>query len=361
MKIKSLPFLCLLCLSALSKAQADFRPGYIITASLDTVFGGIDSRNAVFMGQVCRMKTDKGEIKLFSPSDIFGYRITDGTYYVSREINSQKIFLEVLVKGKVGIYFSRDENGDHYYIDKDDMPLRELSYTRGVTNKDGKQVYIESKSHIAILNFYMQDAPQLRSEIYNLGQPDRHNLIKLAEDYQNIVNKDESPVFYEKRLPLAKLSVEPFWGYIKYRNHEKAVSEMGGNIYIRASGTNDRLYFKSGLNYHRLSEEDVPYRIFKIPVQLQYIYPAYRLKPKAGLGFNIILIRGIDHAYNNMAHTLSFNAGFNYSISNTISFSTSFSSDFTPLLTPQSDFFITKGYKLGVISSSLDVGLYIEL
>ena len=56
-----------------------------------------------------------------------------------------------------------------------------------------------------------------------------------------------------------------------------------------------------------------------------------------------------------------FNAGFNYLISNTISFSTSFSSDFTPLLTPQSDFFITKGYKLGVISYSLDVGLYIEL
>ena len=47
----------------MSKAQADFRPGYIITASLDTVFGGIDSRNAAFMGQVCRMKTDKGEIE----------------------------------------------------------------------------------------------------------------------------------------------------------------------------------------------------------------------------------------------------------------------------------------------------------
>ena len=32
---------------------------------------------------------------------------------------------------------------------------------------------------------------------------------------------------------------------------------MGGNIYVRASGTNDRLYFKSGLNFHRLSEEDL--------------------------------------------------------------------------------------------------------
>ena len=129
--------------------------------------------------------------------------------------------MEVLVKGKVGIYFSRDENGDHYYIDKDDMPLRELSFTRGVTNKDGRQVYIESKSHVAILNFYMQDAPQLRSEISNLGQPDRHNLIKLAENYQNIVNRDESPVFYEKRLPLVKLSVEPFLGLYKVQESRK--------------------------------------------------------------------------------------------------------------------------------------------
>ncbi len=125
MKLKGLLLLGLLLSTGLVYAQSNFKPGYIIKA----------------------------------PGDIIAYRFIDGKYYISREVNNKKVFLECLIKGKVNIYYLRDDYGNHYYIDKDNMKLAELPYEEGKKYVNGKEVYYETTKHLGLLYTYMHDAP----------------------------------------------------------------------------------------------------------------------------------------------------------------------------------------------------------
>ncbi len=182
MKLKNLLLFGLLLSTGILNAQMDFRPGYIISATGDTIFGQIDYRGDLAMSTVCKFRDTAAEITEYYPNDILAYRFIDSKYYVSREINSRKVFLEYLIKGKINIYYMRDDNGDHYYLDKDDVKLFELPYEEGFRYVDDRQVFYQSKKHIGLLNYYMQDAPAFQSRIQSLERLEHQQLIKLAED-----------------------------------------------------------------------------------------------------------------------------------------------------------------------------------
>ena len=121
------------------------------------------------------------------------------------------MFLEFLINGKVKIYYHRDQDGDHYYIDKEGIGLNEIPYKEEIKHseeRDNPNYLSKSIYHIGLLNIYMKDAPNFQSRVSSIGKPDRENLIKLTKDYQNIVCKNDACIIYEKKLPTIKLEVE---------------------------------------------------------------------------------------------------------------------------------------------------------
>ncbi|HLO90715.1 MAG TPA: hypothetical protein VK172_06060 [Lentimicrobium sp.] len=50
----------------------------------------------------------------------------------------KKVFLEILIKGKISIYYLRDLEGDHYFIEKEGQPLINLPYKEGIITRNGK-------------------------------------------------------------------------------------------------------------------------------------------------------------------------------------------------------------------------------
>ena len=82
-------------------AQPDYRPGYIIANSNDTLYGKIAYRGDMRMRKICKFKTDGNEIVKYTPYDIVAYRFEEGKYFVSREVSDKKVFLEYLLKGQV--------------------------------------------------------------------------------------------------------------------------------------------------------------------------------------------------------------------------------------------------------------------
>jgi hypothetical protein len=183
LKIRLLILLGLLLATEILSAQTDFRPGYIIEATGDTIYGQIDYRGDLLMSRLCRFKGDDNIIKRYSPNDIIAFRFFDSKYYVTREINSNKVFMEYLIKGIVNIYYTRDENGAHYFIDKEGIKITEIPYEEGIKYVDGRKVFYESTKHIGFLSTYMKDAPELQSRIQAIKRPEYEVLIKLAEDY----------------------------------------------------------------------------------------------------------------------------------------------------------------------------------
>ncbi len=290
MKLTKLLLLGLLFTTGLLKAQTDFRPGYIIKISGDTLLGEIDYRGDLLMSSVCKFKDKENTIKDYFPNDISVFRFIDSKYYVSREINHRKVFLEYLIKGKINIYYMRDDIGDHYYLDKDDMKLTEMSYEKGIKYVDDKEVFFETTKHRALLNYYMKDAPELQSRISSVKKPEHQNLIKLAEDYHNVVCEGEKCIIYEKKQPFLKVNLEGIAGVVNFENgddiNDKYYFQSGIIAHFWMPRTNEKVYFKTGFLYSQV-EDNVgeKYSYIKVPIHIGYLAPnSYRIRPSFSIG-----------------------------------------------------------------------------
>jgi hypothetical protein len=355
MKLKRLVLFGLLISTGIINAQKDFKPGYIIKTTGDTIYGHIDFQGDLLMSSICRFKDKESVTKVYYPNDIAAFRFIDGKYYISRTVNNKKVFLEYLIKGKINIYYMRDDIGGHYYIDKEDAKFAELPYSEGIKYVDDKKVFFKTKSHIGFLNYYMQDVPELKIRIASVEKPQHHNLIKLAEAYHYAVCKDQKCIIYEKKMPLLKMAISPFVGLTNYKGYGKFRSELGVYLYFCDPSTNEKLFFKTGLTHIKLSEDSKSLNVYKIPLQLQYRYRANRIQPNISAGVNFFIGKLDD--YRMRTHTLSLNVGLDYKISDKTSLCTAFNSEFTPI----SALILAEEYKFDIISYSIIIGLRIDL
>lgn len=392
MKLKSLILVGFLFSIVALNAQTEFRPGYIISLTGDTIYGEIDYRGDFLMSRLCKFKSKNDTIIDYSPDDIAAYRFIDSKYYVPREIEGKNVFLEYLIKGKANIYYMRDINGDHYYIDKEDMDLMEIPYDESIIYTDDKAKVLKSTKHIGVLNYFMQDAPKFQSQIKSLNKPDRRNLIKLAKSYHNIVCEDEQCVIYERtaksKYESIKITPEIVMGVSKYSNVRDfysgydikyapysvfivnvapSVSPYGHKVIIDMYHYNnyqihtglithislpkysEKFHLRTGFLFSQLkfkiynskdSYQDRTVNYFKIPLQIEYIYHKGLVRPRIAYGPNVYLSKQM---------TVSCDVGANIKLSN--SFYISATSDFefipTVVLFPRKLF--SYSLKLGVL------------
>jgi hypothetical protein len=269
-------------------AQTDYRSGYIITLSDDTIYGEIDYRGDLTMGRICCFKSTDGEKSEFTPDNLKAYRFIDSKYYVSRTINQQKHFFEFLIKGMMNIYYLRDNEGDHYYMDKEGTPLVEIPYKEDFRMSNGKEYLHKSTVHIGILNNYSEDAPQLKDDIKKIKEPTHQNLIKLAKNYHSIVcTDDEECVIFERPGPLFRIGTELVAGGYNFLaegdERYKNIISAGAKIYFWLPRVNENLYFKTGILYFG----NTTISTIKIPLQLEYVYPKGLFRPVFSGGVNL--------------------------------------------------------------------------
>ncbi len=332
-------------------AQTDFRPGYIVKNSGDTIFGKIEYRSDLLMGQICKFKNSDNKIVKYSPYDITEYRLIDSKYYISKEIDSKKVFLEYLLKGKINIYFHFDDKGEHYYLDKENIRLTEIPYEEEIKIVDNKSYQYSSTRHLGILHYYMEDAPSVLNEINSIKKPDSQNLIKLAENYHNAVCSDEKCIIYRTKKSKTKVLIEPFMSRLKYDDYNKFTNELGTNIYLSIS---KNYYIKTGLSYLNIPDSFNGY-YYKVPLQLQYIYSAHRVQPKLALGNDIC-----SGEYADEKEILAFgslNTGLNFQLTKRLGLSSNFNLEYTPIMYT----LVNSNYDFELFSHAFCFGVVYEL
>jgi hypothetical protein len=356
MKLSSIFLLVSLLISAGLQAQTDFKPGYIIKSSGDTLHGSIDSRGDLLMSRVCKFRASDNTVSEYYPGDIAAYRFIDGKFYVTQEVDGSKKFLEYLIKGKVNIYYMRDGNGDHYYLDKEGLGLSEMPYKEEEKSVGDKLVLYKSKQHVGLLLYYMQDAPSLKSKIESISQPEHRELVKIAEQYHNAVCSGEKCIIYERRVPFIRILPEVVGGAIRYSN----LNHLTGNYYEHAGviahvwipRTNEKLYFRTGVLYSQLKFED-PFLVnpylgpqrwklnnYKIPCQLEYIYPNGWVRPRAAYGVNF---------NSELMQTVSFDLGVNIKLTNRFFLSLTSDVEFHSQLLIVPEELLSYSFKMGVL------------
>jgi len=274
-------------------AQSDFRPGYVILNNGDTLVCDIDYRGDYTMSNICRVRTPDKIINEYRPWDISAFRFQESKYFVSREANGRLVFLEYLVNGMISFYYLRDKDGDHYYIEKEGVPLTELPYSNKLVTENGIMHYKETKTHIGLLKYYTQETPELVSEIEAIREPEPNKLIKLGEDYHNLVCTGEECIVYEKKKQFLSVSPELNLGIASYLGISEPTKPMnyryGLLLHFWAPRVNEKFYFKTGLIYERLSLNGVYTSYFKYPFHLEYRYPRGKVRPTVSYGVNLYL------------------------------------------------------------------------
>ncbi|PKP32358.1 MAG: hypothetical protein CVT99_04860 [Bacteroidetes bacterium HGW-Bacteroidetes-16] len=184
------------------------REGYVITLKHDTLHGFLLYRTNMYASKSCKFKekTD-GAYSEFFPGEIEGYRFLNGKYFVSKELvqdstTTKPVFMEYLVNGIADLYYYVDNNGEHYYIEKEGFDLIQLSEKKAAY--DGSERFVPSK-YKGKLVCIMDDCPEIKSKI-NRSTLSHQSLIKLTKDYHQLVCLTDSCIIYEKTDLKVKLS-----------------------------------------------------------------------------------------------------------------------------------------------------------
>ena len=198
-----------------SEAQTDFRPGYVITNSNDTLHGFIDYRGEVRNSKKCTFKQNQdSEVKAYSPGEIKGYRFNESKFYMSKKVIYQDqettLFLEFLVNGIADLYFLRDDDSTgHFFIEKSNGQIFELTNAEELIKENGKTYTHEKKEYVGLLKIAFSDCPQIYPLI-NQTILDTKPLIKLTKKYHNFVCDNEKCIVYEKQMNRFKPKIAAF-------------------------------------------------------------------------------------------------------------------------------------------------------
>jgi len=313
--MKRLLIVVLLFASGILSAQRNFKPGYYISVSNDTVYGEIDYRGDLKMGKRCTFRKSSGEAKIrILPGEIEAYRFLGSKYFVAREVGGQKVFLEFLVKGKMNIFYLRNKSGEHYYIEKAGEKLTEIPYQKGIVERNNVSYSYETKEHIGILKAFTKDAPSLEKKIEKIDQPSHKNLVELAEDYHHLVCPGNDCIIYKKPVPFLKMNIEFAGGMINYQypgfSDDKYFFRPGVFTHFWLPRWNEKFYLRTGAISTKVLYGNRDKVYYKIPFQVEYVFPRGRIRPRLAYGYNMYLNSGI---------YMSLDGGLNFYLSDKIS------------------------------------------
>ena len=174
-------FLILCLLSLKSVAQTNFEPALIINHSGDTISGFIDNRDSKRNPRTIACRGKDGVVINYSPADIKGFYLNSGSgWYKSsileidknsldtrdvlqgtnqRGTVSDTVFLRVLIKGRICLYYLNDEYQQNHYVIEKDNKIEELRLEKRSVNSDSGPGVIVVEHYKAQLNTKFADSP----------------------------------------------------------------------------------------------------------------------------------------------------------------------------------------------------------
>jgi hypothetical protein len=242
-----------------------FISGYVITNEGDTLHGLIKQAGSKHASLTCKFKLNEdSKATSYEPSEITGYRFTDGKYYISKEMpiydKKKLVFAEFLIKGIANIFYVNYRNVDHYYIETEKDGIVELSEPERIAETDSGNFYLPPK-YPGKLTYTLSDYNKINEEVAYLNL-DHKSLIKLAKNYHEAVCDTGQCIIYEKKVQRVKTSFGLMAGYAmsSFNFGNRIVSDFGPGWTIGATlnleniiVSNKRFYLQFDLSYSRHS------------------------------------------------------------------------------------------------------------
>lgn len=294
-------------------SQSQYRKGYIVKKSGDTITGFIGYREGDRNYKVCDYKkTPDQKATEFQPSEILLYGIDDDAQYISHEIllndKKEKVFFEVLVRGKISLY----KHSHRFFVKKDNDEFHELVSEKIEVSVDGKNYVKKSKRYVGTLSYLMMDCNDIKKDIEKVLIRERE-LTELVEKYNDCTNqtsvsfKSSRPWFefhFGATLGFNASRLELQSSYFPESDFDPAYSIMPGiNIDLLSPRINERVSFHTGLFYlapkYASYSEKVYYenvvdrndvtiesKQLKLPLGIRYTFPVKKYSPYLNIGIS---------------------------------------------------------------------------
>src|SRR6476469_5126163 len=307
--------------------QTDFRAGYIVQLSGDTLRGEVDYRGALRSTYICQFRLAPGApVLAYRPQELRGYgfpgqkeyrtRLTPLPDSMDRSQFPRRFFLEILVSGPASLYARSDPT--HYYLQKGagSAPVTELLFQRRVVESDSRSVLQELTPFRGVLSEAFADCPAILPSISQT--PFRASaLIAIVQRY-NQCKQPAAPILVSKRtshlgvgvLAGGQVSQIVFTGssdQVGSNFIAKPAPVLGLGVYFTGPSLNEHLMLRlEALYAPQEYEDEYPvassyaqasaqghYRIsyLRVPFLVRYTGPAKHFHPvlEAGLSVNTAL------------------------------------------------------------------------
>jgi hypothetical protein len=294
-----------------ASSQDNYIPGFIISLKEDTTFGFIKNRSLSNNSEGCYFrKSMDSEEKLFLPFEIQSFRLEDGNFYYSKKVKinnqTENLFLQYLVDGKVDLYYLNHNNKESYFLQKNDS-IYELKNTEILIN-DGGTSYIKGKrEYWGILNVVLGDCKEIKGEL-SKSKLNNSSLVKIVNDYHKYTCKDDKCIIYQRDnsikysvaylagIDKTSISFTPLDDYFRFLDTTKFKSELSFNTGLQVTfahifGLDDNFDFNIMAAYRNevFKSSALSIRLNKIfvPVYMNYYFNnRYKLKPRISVGFS---------------------------------------------------------------------------
>ena len=231
--------LCSLFFSvALSMAQTNPQPGYIITNAGDTIGGTIDFRTNDMLSKQCVFWANgESESKTYQPGDIESFRFYhNGKYFVTRKLNiygePQLYFAEFMVEGLMNLYCVADKYAEYFFFEREDGEMALLTNRSLISSssiQEEQKNFKEKQEQYGKVKILLQDSWKAVEDMSDTDMS-RKKLVKVVRDYHNDVCTDGSSCLvyeYKEESNKKKNHFKAFAGYAYY-SHERTVFQSLG-------------------------------------------------------------------------------------------------------------------------------------
>lgn len=321
-------FLLAVTFSTLVSGQLNFKKGYIITNSNDTVFGRINDGGAYRNSKVCLFKQSRKKIVKYHPGEIKAYRMVNDKYYASKEIEIndtvKTVFLEVVLQGSVNLYHYWKNKNLAFYIEKDNKLI-------GLFNEVGlltphsvdetvllyasvKDVVVRNREYLDSLCMVFSDAKDIVGRVEEVHYKERE-LTNITKDYILKKCKSNNCITYEKDHKMYKPTMgiysgvrfnqfEFFSNYYSYTQKSDVFTSQPIGLFFNfpVHLLSDKLSFQVEIISNRMhfqqdfddnkgfvsnTRYDISNNTIGMPLLVKYEFGNRRIRPTIGIGKEI--------------------------------------------------------------------------
>lgn len=233
----------------------------------------------------------------------------------SDRTGEEKLFLNVLVKGKASIYYYRDSFlADHYYLQKDTLFV-ELRNNKSLITDPKTETKFEryDNIYVGVLKYAFSDCQSISvPQLLNV-KLDHSYLIRIANKYNECLTPNIASTTFNNREEKFKITIGPVLaltqtaldftgdnplGRAEFQNK----SSIGGGVFLNLTlpALNEKLSLQTELLYipanftspstkYGMYDYDLLFDLayIKLPVQLRYTYPKGFIRPFINAGLMV--------------------------------------------------------------------------